>query len=150
MTRVLAKKQGFHGHLREPGDVFDIADDEELGEWMVEVDKQGNPVTKKGMTLAEKDQLVKGAPPASAPFVPKDLGFKAKHKSHGNFIVVDANGDQVGRDYLKDEKDNAKAKSDAQAEADRLNAGGELPVTTSPQQAAVLQAEDVEDEGPDA
>ena len=51
------------------------------------------------------------------PIAPPVAAFKAKHKGAGKYIVVDAEGNQVGEFSGKQEEANA--------EAERLNAGGE-------------------------
>lgn len=48
--------------------------------------------------------------------------FTAKHHSHGDFKVIDENGEQVGELFAADPDDKEKAKAAAQAEAERLNA----------------------------
>jgi len=123
---VIAMKTGFHGHLREPGDRFQVSADEELGDWMRATDSNGLPKDTKAEIKANKDD---GAPLPSAPFTPAAEVYKVKHNGGGNFIVIDAGGTQVGNVFEKDKADNTKAKLAAQAEADRMNRGG---VATSP------------------
>ena len=74
----------------------------------------------------------------AAPAAPVDLvgPFKIKHNGGGNFVVLDANSVQVGDVYKKDADDAAKAKTDAQAEADRLNGAGTPAAPVDPTPAA--------------
>lgn len=139
MKEVIAVTRGFHGHLIEPGEKFTIGDDEELGAWMREVGKDGRPVETKA---AIKEAKVKEIPLASAPFnVPAQI-YKVKHNGGGNFIVIDAEGTQVGEPFMLNKADNTEAKSKAQAEADRMNAGDAAP-TISPTAAANIAQADV-------
>ncbi|WP_158891886.1 MULTISPECIES: hypothetical protein [unclassified Pseudomonas] len=70
-------------------------------------------VPPSGLTSAS----LTGTPLSSAPSSTTAATFKAKHKGAGKWIVVDAEGNQVGA-FIGDQ-DGAKA------EAERLAAGGE-------------------------
>lgn len=152
--RVKAIAVGYHGILREPGTdtaIFEIDKDEELGDWMVEVDKDGKPKGKLD-DLTEEQQAAAKQPAGSAepiaPVSPQQAAatstvapklstpapakvYKAKHNGGGNYIVVDENDLQVGDTFKKDDKDASKAKADAQAKAEELNAKSK-PTDDSP------------------
>ncbi|MGP5331944.1 hypothetical protein [Pseudomonas helleri] len=51
--------------------------------------------------------------------------FSAKHNGGGRFIIIDASGDKVG--------EFTGSKEEAEAEAARLLAGGQIAPTTAPQ-----------------
>jgi hypothetical protein len=141
MTTVTAKTRGFYGHLREAGEVFDIPDDEEPGEWMLLPGQEKSRGAKK--VTAKPEMAPKDVPLASAPFNVPEQVYKVKHNGGGNFIVIDAAGAQVGEIFPLNKADNLEAKTKAQAEADRLNAAAASP-TISPTQAAQLSQEEVD------
>lgn len=149
MTQVIAMKPGFYGHLREAGDRFEIPDDEELGLWMVEANKDGSPklttAQKKGKEAAPVVAAAKpglGSVPSSAPFTPAPQVFKVQHVPVGNFIVVNEAGEQVGERFDAVKGEGGKAKALAQAEADRLNSEAAAVSPISPVQAAQAQADE--------
>lgn len=145
MKRVIAIQRGFYGHLIEAGEKFEIAEDEELGVWMREVDSKGMPVETKA---AVKEAKAKAVPLASAPFTVPEQVYKVKHNGGGDFIVVDADGNKVGEPFLFNKDDKQEAKSKAQAEADRMNVSGVVagvPSTISPQEAAQIPQTDIEE-----
>lgn len=148
--RVKAIAVGYHGILREPGtasEIFEIDADEDLGTWMVEVDKNGKvkdgqenmdestkPAAAKATSKkaaeqsgpegdGETGEAARNGPPANFASPPAPAkSYKAKHNGGGNYIVVDENDQQVGETFKKDEKDSGKAKADSKAKADELNA----------------------------
>jgi len=165
MQKVIATQQGYHGQLREIGEEFYIADDEEPGDWMSsEAPKKGKKAAVMAHlakpaplnspldpVAAKRAEVLQAQPVPSAPFKPAEALYKPKHNGGGNYIVVDADGAQVGDTFAKDATDNTKAKSDATAEADRLNALGtmaEMKPTAGEEDAE--RAEEEDDEGPDA
>lgn len=136
---VVATAQGFYGHLRDPGEQFEVTvheDDEAQGQakWYREVDKSGDVVLTKE---EKKDPSLKPVIP-SAPFGPAVEIYKAKHNGGGNYIVIDADGTQVGEPFAKVVGDNGAAKMQAQQSADAMNRGGGQ-ATISPPQAALVQ-----------
>lgn len=165
MQKVIAKQQGYHGQLRDVGEEFYIPDDEEPGDWMSSeaVKKGKKPAVMSHLAkpaplnspldpvAAKKAEIAMSQPVPSAPFKPAEILYKPKHNGGGNYIVVDAGGAQVGDTFAKDATDNTKAKSDATAEADRLNALGSMaePKPTVGEEDAE-RAEEEDDEGPDA
>lgn len=162
--RVTAKAQGFHGQLREIGEVFYIPDDEEPGDWMTteEFKKGKKPAVMANLAkpaplnspldpvAAKQAEILQKQPVASAPFTPPAQVYKAKHNGGGNFIVVNENDEQVGETFPKDVLDNTKAKLSATAEAERLNKLGTMaePKETVAEEDERQEQED--DEGPDA
>lgn len=97
-----------NGRLCQPGAIVNL-----------EIDHPGSNLEPVSASKAEK--------PAAGDATG---GFKIKHNGGGNFVVVDAAGEQVGDVYKKDADDAGKAKADAQAEADRLN--GSQPAEAAP------------------
>lgn len=106
-TWVRAVRPGFHQVVRDVGDEpFEIT----------------GPVPKWCEAVGSKAAATKLQEEIS----PTDRGFKIKHMPPGNWIVVDQDGAPVSAQVFKrDAADKDKAKADAQAEADRLNAGGQ-------------------------
>lgn len=46
--KVIATRQGLYGHFREPGDEFEIADEQAFSDsWMEKLDKNGRPIPNK-------------------------------------------------------------------------------------------------------
>jgi hypothetical protein len=123
MPTVIATARGFYGHLREIGERFEIGDSEEPGAWM-------RPLEQPAAEPAQ----VKIAQTSFAPFTPVEPVYKVKHQGGGNFIVIDATGEQVGETFKKDEKDNTKAKIAAQQEADRLNGAAPAAAEAAPEE----------------
>lgn len=108
--KVRATAQGFLGKLREPGEVFVIDSEKAFaGSWMEKVDG------------AVKE--------TAAP----TLQFAVKHVGGGNWIVVkNEDGSRASRMFKKGAKGEAEGL--AQAEAERLNAGGQMLLDAVPQQ----------------
>lgn len=148
---VVALAQGFYGHLREPGDQFEITvheDDENEGraKWYREVDKKGDVV----LTKEEKKDPALAPIVPSAPFAPPVQTYKVKHVATGNFMVTDADGTQVGEVFKKVPGNQGAAKLAAQAEADRMNkVDPTLGSPISPQQAAQVQTKTALDDEPE-
>lgn len=120
---VMAMAAGFYGHLRDPGDKFEIPGDEEPGKWMRVLDDDGQIVKP---SKAGKDAKPKVPPAASAsvntaPFTPPEAVYKVLHVPVGNFAVVDGDGSQVGEVFPAVKGAAGQAKIAAQKEADRLN-----------------------------
>ena len=108
---VRAIQTGFLGSLRFVNDEFQCPDEEAFApNWM------------ERLTPKEAAQA------ASAPATETGLGFSVKHVPAGNWAVVNKDGDRVSSVFKKEE---GNAKELAQAEAVRLNAGGE-PVMPGP------------------
>lgn len=163
--RVTAKAQGFHGQLREIGEVFEIPDSEEPGDWMTteELKKGKKPAVMANLAkpaplnspldpvAAKQAEVLQAQPVPSAPFKVAEQVYKAKHNGGGNFIVVDGDDKQVGDTFAKDPLDNTKAKLGATAEAERLNKLGTMaePKETVAEEDERQEQED-DDEGPDA
>lgn len=151
---VVAQKPGFFGHLREIGEKFVVECEEDLGDWMRRSDADGN-------VKLTKEEKSGAAPMPAAPFPVATQHYTVKHKPVGNFIVVDADGNQVGEEFKMDKANKTKAKLAAQAEADSLNSGVPTKALSPVQAATVTQtalstdpalnvpAED-DDEHPDA
>lgn len=103
--RVRAKAQGFLGCLREKGDEFNIPSEEAFASnWMERL--EGKAATK------DPDGPAGGGA----------HDFTVKHVPAGNWVVQDKEGNRASRVFKKDE---GNAKGLAEAEAIRLNAGGE-------------------------
>lgn len=51
--------------------------------------------------------------------------YGVQHAGAGRWVVTDPQGEKCSEVFQRDPNDPAKAKADAQAEADRLNAGGD-------------------------
>lgn len=108
---VMATQTGFLGSLRFVNDKFICPDEEAFApNWM-------HRLEPKEVALA-----------ANEPNADVGLGFTIKHVPAGNWTVLDKDGERVSRVFKKDE---GNAKELAQAEAIRLNAGGD-PVLPGP------------------
>lgn len=108
---VRAIQTGFLGSLRFVNDEFLCPDEEAFApNWM------------ERLTQKEAAKAVSN-PPADT-----GLGFTVKHVPAGNWAVVNKDGDRVSSVF---KKEDGNAKELAQAEALRLNAGGE-PVMPGP------------------
>lgn len=119
--QVRATQRGFYGSLREVGDEFELFEPETdyAESWMTPVDGEAPKAAAQAEEPAE----------AEAP------RYTINHVGGGNYEVLDnavpvgSDGIRVGDLYrLKD----GEAKERAQAEADRLNAGGEPPLADEP------------------
>ncbi|MBT9234294.1 hypothetical protein KKQ11_00460 [Pseudomonas sp. MG-2] len=148
---VIALERGFYGgKIQEPpeagGEPFHILNESHLGKWM---QPQGWKPLGKGQ--AAISPATTGSQGGGAP----QPAFTVKHNGGGRYIVVDLAGDKVG--------DFVGLKEEAQAEADRLIAGGQPYVkpddttsaTTGSQGGGAdvgggASADDDDDEGPDA
>lgn len=115
--QVRAIQKGFYVTIREPGDVFEIPPP--IPAWC-EVDAKALP----------KHQAKDGKPATGKPALPPaDDGagdpvtgpYKAKHIAGGAYVVIDADGNEVGERFLKDGSDAGKAKAAAMAKADEMN-----------------------------
>ena len=100
--QVTAKERGFYG-----GSIKDP------GDTFLLIDKKH----------FSEQWMVKGTE-APAKEVPKYTGYVAARGAAGKFVVKDAAGQMVGS--------FTGTKAEAEAEADRLNAGGELQGTEAP------------------
>lgn len=118
--QVRAIQKGFYVTIREAGDVFDIPPP--IPAWC-EVDataaakhqsKDGKAGTGKQVLAPTPSAADDGDGPASGP-------YKAKHIAGGAYVVIDADGNEVGERFLKDGSDAGKAKAAAMAKADELN-----------------------------
>lgn len=107
--RVRALALGFFGRLIEAGEVFTIQSEQEFAaKWMEKVDA-GTQETE-----------------------PAKLKYGIKSNGGGRWIVVSNEDDSRASVTFKPDQGDAKAL--AQAEANRLNAGGELLLDAVPQQ----------------
>lgn len=118
--QVRAIQKGFYVTIREPGDVFDMP--RPIPAWC-EVDttdvakhqsKDGKPGAGKQVLAPTPSAADDSDGPASGP-------YKAKHIAGGAYVVIDADGNEVGERFLKDGSDAGKAKAAAMAKADELN-----------------------------
>lgn len=108
--KVRATAQGFFGKLIERGEIFTIGTEEAFaGSWMERV----------------------GAGAKEAP--PQALPFCIKHVGGGNYIVV-KNDDDSRASVMFKKGAKGEAEGLAQAEANRLNAGGAMVLEAAPQQ----------------
>ncbi|MGL4315339.1 MAG: hypothetical protein ACRCTL_01795 [Pseudomonas sp.] len=106
--KVRATAQGFLGKLIEEGEVFTISTEEAFaGSWMEMVD-----ATEK-------------VTPSQV------LQFGIKHVGAGNWIAVNNADDSRASRMFR--KDDGNARDLAQAEANRLNAGGAILLDAVPQ-----------------
>ncbi|ABY97656.1 hypothetical protein HMH05_25930 [Pseudomonas sp. SbB1] len=146
MKNVIAKERGFYGgKIQEPGDPFIITEEKHLGTWM---EPQGWTPSASAKPVASTNT---GSQGGGAP----QPAFTVKHNGGGRHIVIDASGKKVG-DFV------GANKEEAQAEADRLIAGGDPYVkpddttstNTGSQGGGAPGADgenpDDDDEGPDA
>lgn len=110
---VTAKQRGYYGGgIKEAGETFSIEKKEHLGSWMqpgVELKKLINAARN---TASTNDQTLQS-------------GFASARTGGGKFLVKDAAGNVAGS--------FVGTKAEADAEADRLNAGGEPTNAQAPQ-----------------
>lgn len=144
--KVIALERGYYGgKIQDPpeagGQPFDIQNESHLGKWM---QPQGWKPSGKAQA-ATSPATTTGSQGGGAP----QPAFTVKHNGGGRYIVVDLAGDKVG--------DFVGVKEEAQAEADRLIAGGEpyvKPDDTGSQGGGADGADggnpEEDDEGPDA
>lgn len=132
--KVIAIERGYYGgKIQDPldagGEPFNLANEKHLGKWM-------QPQGWKPSS-AEPAAGAGGQGGGIAP------AYTAKHNGGGRWVVIDATGEKVG-DFV------GASKEEAQAEADRLIAGGAPYVrpedTTGGQGGGIAD----DDEGPDA
>ena len=57
IVRVRATEEGFYGQFREPGDVFEIEDESQLGGWMTVLDKLASIGNTTDMTPRKRLKL---------------------------------------------------------------------------------------------
>lgn len=123
-----------NGRLYEPGAVIDL-----------EIDSPGSNLKPLSLPQMTRHAAATGSQGGGAP----QPAFTTKHNGGGRHIVIDADGKKVG-DFV------GASKEKAQAEADRLTAGGEPYVKPDPATsnggAAVDDGgnPDDDDDGPDA
>jgi len=122
---VQATQMGFFGSLRAVGDKFQIHNEEAFASnWM------------------ERLEAAEAAQAAKEPAPDAGLGFTVKHVPAGNWAVVNKEGERVSTVF---KKDDGNAKELAQAEAIRLNAGGQ-PVMPGPSGGGAKPAAETADE----
>jgi hypothetical protein len=146
-VQVVATAVGFYGHLRQIGDRFEIPGDEEPGRWMRLTNEDGSiKLTVDEKTGDAPLPVVPQALPQTSfpPFTPAAIVYSVKHVPVGNFVVIDADGNQVGDVFKAVESQKGAAKTSAQQEADRLNAEAAAQSPLSPVQAAVATTEEAE------
>ncbi|MEX5343091.1 hypothetical protein [Pseudomonas sp. I2] len=107
--KVIAIERGYYGgRIREPqdagGEPFDIISEKHLGKWM-------EPQGWKPAGSSKPEASASGGQGGTTP------AYTAKHNGGGRHIVIDASGKKVG-DFV------GANREEAQAEADRLIAGG--------------------------
>ena len=148
--KVIALERGYYGgKIQDPpeagGQPFDIQSESHLGKWMEPQGWTPSTTTKPAASTNTGSQGSGALQPA----------FTVKHNGGGRHIVIDASGKKVG-DFV------GANKEEAQAEADRLIAGGEPYVkpddnasTNTGSQGSGADGSDggnpdEDDEGPDA
>lgn len=147
---VIALERGFYGgKIQEPpeagGEPFHILKESDLGKWM-----QPQGWKPSGKAQAATSPATTGSQGGGAP----QPAFTTKHNGGGRYIVIDLAGDKVG-DFV------GANKEEAQAEADRLIAGGQPYVKPDDTTAGATGSQgggapgdggnpDDDDEGPDA
>ncbi len=146
--KVIALERGYYGgKIQDPpeagGQPFDILSEAHLGKWM-------QPQGWKPSGKAQESTTTSTGSQAKQP-----LGYAAKFNGGTRWRVIDAKGEWFS-DFI------GASKEEAQAEADRLNAGGEPYVkpedTTSTTTSTGSQdggtgddgSDDDDDDGPDA
>ncbi|WP_060545735.1 hypothetical protein [Pseudomonas sp. NBRC 111136] len=144
--KVIALERGYYGgKIQDPpeagGQPFNILKEEHLGKWM---EPQGWTPSAAAKPVAGTNTGSQGSGAQS--------GYTPKHHGGGRWIVINLGGQKVG-DFI------GASKEEAQAEADRLIAGGEPYVkpddTTAGSQGGGADGAnggnpDDDDEGPDA
>ncbi|MCI1025041.1 hypothetical protein HWD96_22710 [Pseudomonas putida] len=111
--KVIALERGYYGgKIQDPpeagGEPFEIQKESHLGKWM----------QPQGWTPSAAVKPVAGTNTGSQGSGAPQPAFTIKHNGGGRHIVIDASGKKVG-DFV------GANKEEAQAEADRLIAGGE-------------------------
>lgn len=127
--KVKATQRGYYGALREAGDVFQISSEEHLGDWMEPVDGDAEV---QGSTAIE--------PVSESPRPPvvqtldssaQEPLYVARHKGGKTWGVWHATADSDA-DWVSDFKGTEE---EAEAEAARLNAGGDSEERQEPERA---------------
>lgn len=148
--KVIALERGYYGgKIQDPpeagGQPFDILNESHLGKWM----------QPQGWKPSGKAQASTTATTSTGSQAKQSLGYAAKFNGGTRWRVIDAKGEWFS-DFI------GASKEEAQAEADRLNAGGEPYVkpedTTSTTTSTGSQdggtgddgSDDDDDDGPDA
>ncbi|WP_225786066.1 hypothetical protein [Pseudomonas sp. Marseille-P9655] len=157
--KVIALERGYYGgKIQDPpeagGQPFDIQSESHLGKWMEPQGWTPSAAAKPVAITSAGTSTTAGSQGGGA----QQPAFTVKHNGGGRHIVIDASGKKVG-DFV------GANKEEAQAEADRLIAGGEPYVkpegTTSTTTSTGSQdggagaagngnAADDDDDGPDA
>ncbi|MBH3412529.1 hypothetical protein [Pseudomonas putida] len=149
--KVIALERGYYGgKIQDPpeagGQPFDILKESDLGKWMLPQGWKPSGKAQASTTTSTGSQAK------------QSLGYAAKFNGGTRWRVIDAKGEWFS-DFI------GASKEEAQAEADRLNAGGEPYVkpedttstttSTGSQDGGVVvgndgNADDDDDDGPDA
>lgn len=151
--KVIALERGYYGgKIQDPpeagGQPFDIQSESHLGKWMEPQGWTPSAAAKPVAITSAGTSTTAGSQGGGA----QQPAFTVKHNGGGRHIVIDASGKKVG-DFV------GANKEEAQAEADRLIAGGEpyvKPDDTTPSSqgggadGANRGNPDDDDEGPDA
>ncbi|UMY63932.1 hypothetical protein [Pseudomonas sp. LS.1a] len=111
--KVIALERGYYGgKIQDPpeagGEPFEIQKEGHLGKWM----------QPQGWTPSAATKPVAGTNTGSQGGGAPQPAFTVKHNGGGRYIVINAAGEKIG-DFV------GANKEEAQAEADRLIAGGE-------------------------
>lgn len=132
MKDVIAIERGYYGgKIQEPGDQFKITSEKHLGAWM---EPQGwKPEKAKVQPVLAQSAGQPGG---------EGVAYSAKFNGGTRWRVVDAAGAWFS-DFV------GASKEEAQAEADRLNAGGQ-PVVKPAEQSGGEGGDTDEDGHPDA
>ena len=120
---VRAIQMGFLGSLREVGSTFHVEEEAFSDQWM------------------ERLEAKEVAQATNQPAPDAGFGFTVKHVPAGNWAVVNKDGERVSTVF---KKDDGNAKELAQAEAIRLNAGGQ-PVMPGPSGGGAAPPSDADD-----
>jgi len=156
--KVIALERGYYGgKIQDPpeagGQPFNILKEEHLGKWMEPQGWTPSAVAKPVAITSAGTSI--GTNTGSQGGGVLQPAFTVKHNGGGRHIVIDASGKKVG-DFV------GANKEEAQAEADRLIAGGEPYLkpddntgTTTGSQGSGAPGDDGgnpadDDEGPDA
>lgn len=143
--KVIALERGYYGgKIQDPpeagGQPFDILSEAHLGKWMQPQGWKPSGKAQASTTTSTGSQAK------------QSLGYAAKFNGGTRWRVIDAKGDWFS-DFI------GSSKEEAQAEADRLNAGGEPYVkpeetttSTGSQDGGTGDdgSDDDDDDGPDA
>ncbi|CAI3798665.1 hypothetical protein GLGCALEP_02143 [Pseudomonas sp. MM221] len=121
--KVIALERGYYGgKIQDPpeagGEPFEIQKESHLGKWMQPQGWTPSAATKPVATTSAGTSTNTGSQGGGADGGVPQPAFTVKHNGGGRYIVINAAGDKVG-DFV------GANKEEAQAEADRLIAGGE-------------------------